>query len=102
MEDGDSHASDASSLSTLLKTWRMQLIFVALSCGYYFIFKLLGFNFANLIFLLVSLPLAGVAKGQSVQRKMVVTILTSIITTLILWALAYIMDFNIPVSSLGI
>lgn len=68
-------------------------LFVALCVGYFFAFSRLGFNLANLLFLLVAYPLAGLGVGWSIAG--------AAISTVVFYLLAQVMDFNVPLGPFG-
>jgi len=68
-------------------------IFVALCGGYFFVIGRLGFDLANLIFLLLAYPLAGL--------RLVWTVPASVASAAIFHVLARVMEFNVPTGPFG-
>ena len=84
-----------------LTQWRIQLIFIAISIGYFIAFVYLGFNLANFVFLVIAFPVAGV--GRDISRSGAagkVGIYAGLLSVLF-YTLAQIMDFNAPAGPLG-
>ena len=69
-------------------------VFIFVCILYYFAFDTVGFNTANLVFLLVAYPLAGLPLSSSV--------IASIVSSVAFFGLAKIMEFNVPLGPLGI
>ena len=67
--------------------------FVGLCLLYYLSFEPLGFNLANALFLVLAFPLAGLSLRWVLPA--------TAIACLIFWALATVMEFNVPMGPLG-
>ena len=68
-------------------------LFILLCVGYYMVFSRLGFNLANLIFLLLAYPLAGLNITWS--------IFGAFSSSAVFCGLAWVMKFNVPLGPLG-
>lgn len=88
-------------LKQWMHDWRLQIIFVGLSIGYFIAFVTLGFNLANFLFLIISLPVAGMGRGLGFLSAAAKIGLTAGLISLVFFALAILMDFNIPPGALG-
>lgn len=71
-----------------------RVLFVLLCLGYFFAFSWLGFNLANLIFLLLAYRLAGLSLVGAVPA--------AIASSVIFYLLAQVMDFGVPTGLFGI
>lgn len=80
---------------------RAQLLLIILSIAYYLLFDRLGFNMANILFMLATLPAVGYWRGRSVRAAVSGTIIISAVTSVVLYVLAHVMDLNVPTSALG-
>ena len=70
-----------------------RLFFIILCIGYYAVFSVLGFNLANVIFLLLAYPLAGLG--------LVGTVAGAVTSSAVFYGLARVMEFNIPLGPFG-
>ncbi len=70
-----------------------RILFVALCFGYYFAFSWLGFDLANLTFLILVYILAGM--------KALGAVLAAIGSSVVFHFLARVMDFNVPAGPFG-
>lgn len=68
-------------------------LFVALCGGYYLAMSRLGFDLANLVFLLLAYPLAGL--------RLVWTVPAALASSAIFHVLARVMEFNVPSGPFG-
>lgn len=84
-----------------MRDWRLQIIFVGLSIGYFVAFVTLGFNLANFLFLIIALPVAGMGRGLSFLSAAGKIGLMAGLVSLVFLVLAIVMDFNIPLGALG-
>lgn len=103
LKNADRKASGAvlDDVKSWMKEWRLQLIFVALCALYFVVFSSLGFNVANVVFLSVAFPVAGFARDCSLAVRGAKTVSTVILVSVIVYALAHVMDFNVPRGPLG-
>jgi hypothetical protein len=81
---------------------RQRLIFLVLCIGYHPLFVYLGFNIANLVFLLIALPLSGLGAQRQMATRLTLSLATAVMTAVIFHLLAQVMDFNVPTSPLGL
>lgn len=88
-------------LSSWARQWKTQLIFIALSIGYYVAFVNLGFNLANFVFLIVALPVAGVGESMSRASAALKVGIYAGLVSVVFYVLAQLMDFNAPIGPLG-
>jgi len=88
----DAQAPDAQPLESAVVMKRVA--FVLLCIGYYLAFGVLGFNLANLVFLALAYVVAGMAP--------LIALPTAIASTVVFWALARVMDFNVPSGPFGL
>lgn len=84
-----------------LTQWRTQLIFIALSIGYFTAFVYLGFNLANFAFLVIAFPVAGVGQNMSRSGAVGKVAIYAGLLSVLFYTLAQIMDFNAPAGPLG-
>lgn len=91
----------AYSLKQWVNTWRLQILFTALSVGYFLAFITIGFNLANFLFLIIALPTAGMGKGLKAGSAITKIVVMAMIVTLVFFVLAMLMDFNVPVGPFG-
>ena len=89
MKSADDAGATITNRSDLVK----RALFVLLCLGYYSAFSSLGFNLANLAFLLIAYPLAGLGFGWSVFGALA--------SSFVFYGLAWLMEFNVPVGPLG-
>jgi hypothetical protein len=88
----DAQTADAQPLESAVVMKRVA--FVLLCIGYYLAFGVLGFNLANLVFLALAYVVAGMAP--------LIALPTAIASTVVFWALARVMDFNVPSGPFGL
>jgi hypothetical protein len=86
----DEHSLRQTELDVILK----RTAFVGLCIGYFVAFTTVGFNIANLTFLIVAYALAGM--------KPLSALFTAIVSTLVFHALAWVMEFNVPTGPFGL
>lgn len=95
----------SESFREQLSSWfsdnRQRCLFVVICLAYFPIFVSLGFNIANLIFLCLALPLAGLGRGRSLVARIGLIVSVAALCSMIFHLLASIMDFNVP-APLGI
>ncbi|WP_296644897.1 tripartite tricarboxylate transporter TctB family protein [Roseinatronobacter sp.] len=70
-----------------------RMLFVMLCFGYFFAFSWLGFNLANLLFLVCAYVLAGM--------KFLGAGVAAICSSVVFYFLARVMDFNVPIGPFG-
>lgn len=83
-------------------TNRQRCVFAMLSLVYIPLFIYLGYNVANFIFLSLALPLSGLGKKRGGVSRALLCLVVSLFASAIFHILALVMDFNVPVSPLGI
>lgn len=81
---------------------RQRLFFVVICIGYYPLFVYLGFNVANVVFLLVALPLSGLGAQRQMATRLALSMAIAVMTAVIFHLLAQVMDFNVPTSPFGL
>jgi len=81
--------------------WRLQIVFVALCVLHFMVFSTLGFNVANMLFLSLALPVAGFARDSGAGVRTLKVVSTAFLISVTVYALAHVMDFNIPLGPLG-
>lgn len=89
-----------------LRDWatqnRQRLIFVLICVGYYPLFVYLGFNVANVVFLLAALPLSGLGAQRRMATRLALSMAIALVSAVIFHLLAQVMDFNVPTSPFGL
>jgi hypothetical protein len=89
----DGEADGALALSADRRSLIQRTVFIGLCGGYFVAIGALGFNLANLAFLLLAYPLAGLG--------LVWAGCAAVISTVIFHFLARIMEFNVPTGPFG-
>jgi predicted secreted protein len=88
-DDQNASAEPPAGRDVLVK----RVAFVLLCIGYYAVFQWLGFNLANLVFLLLAYMLAGMTLFGAV--------LAAVVSSVVFYLLATVMEFNVPVGPFG-
>lgn len=88
-----SEDTEADAPSTDRRIFVNRALFIALCAGYFVAFGRLGFDLANVVFLLLAYPLAGL--------KLVWTIPAAIASSAVFHVLASVMEFNVPAGPFG-